>query len=78
MSACFSWAAATCHTGPTGPLKTHLNPLLQQPMQDVIQTGVSAADRTMKAQLVGELRTMLTHKVGAHRLWVALRWTWLC
>jgi len=47
-------------------------------MQDVIQTGVSAADRTMKAQLVGELRTMLTHKVGAHRLWVALRGTWLC
>lgn len=31
----------------------------------MIQTGVSAADRTMKAQLVGELRTMLTHKVGA-------------
>ena len=59
------------------PSHCHSNPL-KQPMQDVIQTGVSAADRTMKAQLVGELRTMLTHKVGGQRLQVALSGTWLC
>ena len=42
------------------------------PGQDVIQTGVSAADRTMKAQLVGELRTLLTHKASG----VAGRGAW--
>lgn len=37
---------------------------LWRAVQDVIQTGVSAADRTMKAQLVGELRNLLERKVG--------------
>ena len=60
---------------PASPLPLTCSPTSPPPnsLQDVIQTGVSAADRTMKAQLVGELRTMLTHKVGGG--W-GLGWLW--
>ena len=53
--------------------QSSIDPRTGQIDMDVIQTGVSAADRTMKAQLVGELRTMLTHKVGGK--W-GLGWLW--
>lgn len=51
--------------------QSSIDPRTGQIDMDVIQTGVSAADRTMKAQLVGELRTMLTHKVGPSGMRIA-------
>ena len=35
------------------------------PFPECLPAGVSATDRTMKAQLVGELRNLLEQKVGA-------------
>ena len=41
-----------------------IDPRTGQIDMDVIQTGVSAADRTMKAQLVGELKALLEQHVS--------------
>ncbi len=46
-----------------------IDPRTGQIDMDVIQTGVSAADRTMKAQLVGELKALLEQYVSRGR-WV--------
>lgn len=44
--------------------QSSIDPRTGQIDMDLIQTGVSASDRTMKAQLVGELRNMLELKAG--------------
>jgi hypothetical protein len=42
-----------------------IDPRTGQIDMDVIQTGVSAADRTMRGQLVGELKALLEQQVSA-------------
>eukprot|EP00887_Chlorella_sp_A99_P000983 scaffold5.g983.t1 len=44
--------------------QSSIDPRTGQIDMDVIQTGVSAADRTMKAQLAGELRALLEQRAG--------------
>lgn len=41
-----------------------IDPRTGQIDMDVIQTGVSAADRTMRAQLLSELKALLEARVG--------------
>ncbi|KAL4445821.1 hypothetical protein ABPG77_009020 [Micractinium sp. CCAP 211/92] len=51
--------------------QSSIDPRTGQIDMDVIQTGVSAADRTMKAQLVGELRNLLERKAGPSGMRIA-------
>ncbi|PSC67965.1 DNA replication licensing factor MCM4 [Micractinium conductrix] len=51
--------------------QSSIDPRTGQIDMDVIQTGVSAADRSMKAQLVGELRSLLEARAGPNGLRIA-------
>lgn len=53
------------------PSPTPHLPCLPHLLQDLIQTGVSAADRTMKAQLVGELRSLVEARAGPNGVRIA-------